>query len=42
MRQGDWFQTSICFLKKTLNEVKGSGEHLSFNMFFAVLALNKQ
>ena len=33
MRQEDQFQTSFCFLKKALNDVKASVQNLSFNMF---------
>ena len=33
MRQGDQFQTSFCFFKKALYEVKACGLQLSFNTF---------
>ena len=30
---GDYFQTSFCFFKKALYQVKASDLHLSFNKF---------
>ena len=34
MRQGNQFQLSFCFLKKAFYDVKASGQHLSFNVFW--------
>ena len=33
MRQGDYFMTTLYFLKKAEYEVKASGLQLSFNIF---------
>ena len=33
MKQGDYLQTSFCFLKKALNELKEIGLQLCFKIF---------